>query len=138
METLNLSGVQPVARPIVEAVSTVYLRHVRPWLIGLMIHGSALKGGFIPGCSDIDLHVYLDDAAFTAQGQLPLEFCLSIQQELAQIDPAPFQYIQCYALPPRLPAHHIGPVPGAYQMLIGRCQCRRRRRSSCGKPPEQR
>ena len=119
METLDLSSVQPVARPMVEAVSTVYLRHVRPWLIGLMIHGSALKGGFIPACSDIDLHVYLDDAAFTAQGQLPLEVCLAIQQELAQIDPAPFQYIQCYALPPRLPAHHIGPVPGAYQMLIG-------------------
>ena len=119
METLNLSGVQPVARPMVEAVSAVYLRHVRPWLIGLMIHGSALKGSFIPGCSDIDLHVYLNDAAFTAQGQLPLELCLSIQQELAQIDPTPFQYIQWYALPPRLPAHRLGPVPGAYQMLIG-------------------
>ncbi len=90
METLNLSSVQPVARPMVEAVSTVYLRHVRPWLIGLMIHGSALKGGFIPACSDIDLHVYLDDAAFTAQGQLPLEVCLAIQQELAQIDPRRF------------------------------------------------
>ncbi len=119
MERLNLSGVQPVARPMVEAVSAVYLRHVRPWLIGLMIHGSALKGGFIPGCSDIDLHVYVDDAAFTAQGQLPLALCLAIQQELAQIDPSPFQYIQCYALPPRLPAHRLGPAPGAYQMLMG-------------------
>ncbi len=49
MESLNLAGVQPEARPIVEAACTVYLRHTRPWLIGLVIHGSALKGGFIAG-----------------------------------------------------------------------------------------
>ena len=54
MDGLDLSGVQPEARPIVEAASAVYLQHLRPWLLGLLLHGSALKGGYIPGCSDID------------------------------------------------------------------------------------
>jgi hypothetical protein len=119
MDTLNLAGVQPEARPVVEAASAVYLRHTQPWLIGLVLHGSALKGGFIPGCSDVDMQLYLEDGAFTALGQLPLEVGLVIQRDLAQIEPAPFQYIQRYALPPRLPAQRVGPIPGAYRLLVG-------------------
>ena len=87
METLNLSGVQPVARPIVEAASTVYLRHVRPWLIGLMIHGSALKGGFIPGCSDIDLRLYLEDAAFTARGSCRYSYVWRFSRNSPRLTP---------------------------------------------------
>jgi hypothetical protein len=120
MSELYLARVQPEAKPIVEAASQIYVTHVRPWLVGLVLHGSALKGGFIPQCSDIDLQLYLDEAAFTPEGQLPLDICLSIQQELAQIDPSPFQYIQCYALPPHLPANQVGPIPGGYAVLLGR------------------
>jgi len=110
----------PEARPIVEKAAAVYLKHTASWFVGLVIHGSAMKGGFIPGCSDIDLQLYLEDAAFTAQGHLPLKVCLSIQRDLARIDPAPFRYIQCLALSSTLPKDHVGPIPGAYRMVAGR------------------
>ena len=100
MHNLDMSRVVPVARPVVEAAARVYLRHTDRWLIGLLIHGSALKGGFIPGCSDIDLQIYLKPEAFTVYNQLPLEICSIIQRDLARIDPQPFQYIQGYALRP--------------------------------------
>jgi len=58
---------------VVRTRTTVSQAHCYQWLLGLLIHGSALKGGFIPGCSDIDLQVYLRSEAFTTYGRLPLE-----------------------------------------------------------------
>ncbi len=119
MRDLDLSRVVPEARPVVEAAARAYLRHTEQWLLGLLMHGSALKGGFIPGCSDIDLQVYLQSEAFTVYGQLPLEICSAIQRDLSRIDPHPFQYIQGYALSPVPRAGYVGPIPGAYHMLTG-------------------
>src|SRR5438093_213282 len=100
---LDVSLVTADARPVVRQAADMYMRHTRPWFVGLLIHGSALKGGVIPGCSDVDLHLYLDESAFTADGQLPLELCLSIHRDLATVDPAPFRYLQCVALSSTLP-----------------------------------
>jgi hypothetical protein len=79
-----------------------------------------IKGGFIPGCSDVDFQLYLDRAAFAAAGQLPLELCLAIRRDLVRIDPAPFRYIQCAALSSELPAAVVPPVAGTYLLLAGR------------------
>lgn len=119
MRDLDLSPVVPAAKPVVEAAARVYLCYTEQWLLGLLIHGSALKGGFIPGCSDIDLQVYLRSEAFTIYGQLPLEICSAIQRDLAHIDPHPFQYIQGYTLSPVPRSEYVGPIPGAHHMLTG-------------------
>ncbi len=119
MHDLDMSRVVPAARPVVEAAANVYLRHTDQWLLGLLIHGSALKGGFIPRCSDIDLQLYLKPEAFTTYDQLPLEICSAIQSDLTRIDPQPFQYIQGYARLPTPRPGYVGPIPGAYHMLIG-------------------
>lgn len=121
---INVSPLVPEARETVKAAAQVYFEHTRPWFIGLLIHGSALKGGFIPGCSDIDFKLYLQDSAFGEDGSLPLELVLAIHRDLSKIDPVPFQYLQCYALPPHLTAvgqigGDIGPIPGTYRMLLG-------------------
>lgn len=115
----DLSSVTPQARPILRAAAHVYYQHTQPWFIGLIAHGSAVKGGFIPGCSDIDIQLYLEDTAFTATRQLPLSLCLDIHRDLANIDPAPFRYIQCNALPHMLPEGYVGPIPGAYTIVAG-------------------
>jgi hypothetical protein len=112
----DTSRLTPEAQPIVEAAAAIYLRHTQPWFVGLVVHGSAFKGGFIPGCSDIDFQLYLDNRDFP----VPLEIYLSIQKEISQIDPAPFRYIQCYPHSNMLPEGHIGPIPGAYLLLAGR------------------
>jgi hypothetical protein len=117
---IDVSGVQPEAREIVRAAAAVYARHTAPWLIGLIVHGSAYKGGFIPGCSDIDLKLFLRDDAFAGPGaRLPFELAASIQRDLARIDPAPFQYIQGYAEVAASRAGRAGPIPGAYHVVLG-------------------
>lgn len=117
----DVSRAQPEAREVVRAAADVYARHTTPWLIGLVLHGSALKGDFIAGCSDIDLKLYLRDEAFIGAGnQLPFELVADIHRDLARIDPTPFQYIQCFAERSTLRAGQLGPVPGAYHLLMGR------------------
>ena len=45
---LNLSPIMPEAHEIARAATTTYLRHLGQWCTGVLIHGSALKGGYIP------------------------------------------------------------------------------------------
>jgi hypothetical protein len=115
----DVAPLVPEARPVARAAAQVYVRHTHLWLIGLMTHGSALKGGFIPGCSDLDMQLFLSEDAFDKNGRLPLELGLSIQRDLASIPLGPFQYIQCYArsLSPR--DWMGGPISGAYHMILG-------------------
>ena len=110
---LDTSRLTPEAKPIVEVAANIYLHHAKPWFVGLVVHGSALKGGFIPGCSDIDFQLYVNET-------LSLETCLATQKDISRIDPDPFRYIQCYPISGTLPREHIGPVPGAYHLLAGR------------------
>ena len=116
---LNLSPIVPEALSIVRAAILVYLQHLGQWCIGAVIHGSALKGGYIPNCSDIDLQLYLEPAAFNEHGDLPLECGIALHRDLARINPAPFQYIQGYALPPWKKEGRTGLIPGAYHVITG-------------------
>jgi hypothetical protein len=118
--TLDLARVRPEAREIVARAARVYVAHTRQWFVGLLLHGSAFKGGSILGCSDVDFQLYLRDDAFTGDGELPLALTLALHRDLARVDPAPFNYLQCFAHGSRLPAGQVGPIPGAYTMLAGR------------------
>ncbi len=119
---LDVSPLVPEARPIAEKVAQVYLEHARPWFVALMAHGSALKGGFIPGCSDIDFKLFLDESAFDDDGRLPLGLAMDIQRDLSKIDTSPFQYIQCDAVPVGDDGAkaELMVIPGTYHMLVGK------------------
>jgi hypothetical protein len=119
-QTVDLSGLIPEAQPIARRAAAAYLKHTAPWFIGLLAHGSAVKGGVIPGCSDLDFQLYLDDPAFSWHGQLPLELAFAIRRDLAGIDLGPFRYIQCYTRRPEPEEGFVGPVPGAYHLIAGR------------------
>lgn len=118
--TIDVSGLMPEAQTIAAQAAAIYCKHTAPWFIGLVVHGSAVKGGYIPNCSDIDFQLYLTDAAFAPDGELPLALGITIHQELAQTDPAPFRYIQCYTFKDRLRPGWVGPIPGAYHLVAGR------------------
>lgn len=120
MSKIDVSPLKPEARSIVCQAAAIYSRHTAPWFIGLVVHGSALKGGVIPGCSDIDFQLYLKDSAFTPQGHLPLELGIAIHRDIVEIDLAPFRYIQCYPLSSKLPEGYMGPIPGAYHLVAGK------------------
>ncbi len=117
---MNLEPIVPEARPVVEKAAAVYIHHTRQDFVGLIVHGSALKGGFIAGCSDVDLQLYVMPNALDAAGHLPFELTVAIHRDLARIDPAPFRYIQCYAFSTRMRDGWVGPVPGAYHVVAGR------------------
>lgn len=90
---------------------------------GIVLHGSALKGGGIPGFSDIDFMVFLVPDCFDEQGALPDESVFAIQE---RIGPLPWRETgyrdpQAYFYDARrLPSWWTGPVPGAYRVLWGR------------------
>lgn len=117
---IDVSGLIPEAQAIAAGAAAIYCKQTAPWFIGLVAHGSAVKGGYIPNCSDIDFQLYLTADAFAAHGDLPLPLGMAIQRELATINPAPFRYIQCYALTSRLRPGWIGPIPGAHHLVAGR------------------
>ena len=116
----DVSGLVPEARPIAQQVATVYLKHTAPWFIGLIAHGSAVKGGAIPNCSDIDFQLFLRESAYTARGDIPLELGFAIRRELEGIDLRPFRYVQCYVRTVQYKPDLVGPIPGAYHLVAGR------------------
>lgn len=117
---MNLDPLVPEARPVVEKAGSVYIHHTRDDFVGLLVHGSALKGGFIAGCSDIDMQLYVAPHALDESNHLPFELTVAIHRDLARIDPAPFRYIQCYPFSTTVPAGWTRPVPGAYHIVSGR------------------
>ena len=120
----DVTGLVPEARPVALAAAEAYYRHTARWFIGLVCFGSAVRGDVVPGVSDLDLHLYLEPSAFaSADGHdniLPLALGLAIHRDLAQIDPAPFRYIDGGAELAFIPAGHIGPIPGTYHVVAGR------------------
>ncbi len=116
---LDLSRVVPEAQAVVEKAAVVYMHHAGRDFVGLIAHGSAVKGGFIAGCSDVDLQLHLKTSAFDENGLLPFERTVAIHRDLAHIDPAPFRYIQCYAFGGAQREGWVGPIPGAYTVLAG-------------------
>ena len=116
---VDVSGLVVDARELMVEVARSYMEHTRPWFIGLLAHGSVVKGGIIEGCSDIDLHLYLEDDAFRAPQQFLLDAGFRIRTDLIKLDPAPFRYIQCYPQSSKLRAGWVGPIPGAYHLIAG-------------------
>jgi hypothetical protein len=87
--------------------------------MGLIAHGSAVKSGVIPNCSDIDFQLYLRDAAFSDRGRLPLELGIAVRRDLEGINLWPFRYVQCYVHRAQPEPGFVGPIPGAYHLVAG-------------------
>ncbi len=89
---------------------------------GIILHGSAVKGGIIPGYSDIDFMVFLNPAAFRDDGSLPDEAAFAMQERIGPMTwrKAGFGYPHAYFYDARrLPEWWTGPVPGAFRALVG-------------------
>ncbi|WP_454189831.1 hypothetical protein [Paenibacillus sp. Marseille-Q7038] len=96
----------------------IVLKHVRSFFIGLIVQGSAVKGGVISGSSDIDYVLYVDDLGLNEQGALPFEICINIHKELSKIDVKPFRYIQFSVLSHKT-NKYLPPISGSFQLLAG-------------------
>ncbi|MCZ6679563.1 MAG: hypothetical protein O7E52_20215 [Candidatus Poribacteria bacterium] len=91
-------------------------------LVSILTKGSTVKGGFIPGLSDVDLHVYLKDDAFIYSDFLKLELGLSLQEKMYELirnydlGGGPIQVI---CLPVSHQRDWVGPLPETYILLYG-------------------
>ena len=119
----DVTGLVPEAHHVAQAVAAIYWKHTQPWFVGLACFGSVVRGDVMPGVSDIDFHLYLQPSIFLSadgnQNILPLALGLAIHRDLAQVDPAPFRYIDGGVETDQLPEGHIGPIPGNYHLLAG-------------------
>ncbi len=87
----------------------------------IVFHGSAAKGGFIPGFSDVDLMVLLASECFDEFG-LRLDDAFAIQERIAAIPWARVGagYPQVYFYDPtRMPGWWTGPIASASRVLYG-------------------
>ena len=100
-------------------VCDIIMKHLDSSCIGLIVQGSAIKGGFIQGSSDIDYILYVDDAALNEARRLPAELCIAIHKDLSSVEVRPFRYIQFSVLSLKTNTY-LGPIPGTYQLLKGR------------------
>ena len=89
---------------------------------GVVLHGSAVKGGGIPGFSDVDFMVFLSPDSFDEQGNVSDEAAFAIQERIGPLPwrEAGYLYPQAYFYNARsLPEWWTGPAPGAYRVLWG-------------------
>ncbi|TYP70194.1 hypothetical protein [Paenibacillus methanolicus] len=93
-----------------DEVSEIIQRQLGRHFVGLIVQGSAVKGGVIAGSSDIDYVLYVEDEALREGGRLPLPVCLAIHGELSRIEPAPFRYIQ-FSVASKATYAYLPPIP---------------------------
>lgn len=115
---IDVTGVPPSARSIVERIAHVYIDHLGDGLVTLVAHGSAVKGGIIPGSSDVDTVAFVRPERLTTRGELPLDIAIDLHRDLARIDPAPFRYLQAYVRPTGTMLGS-GFIPGTFQIVTG-------------------
>ena len=91
-------------------------------LVAIIAKGSTVRGGFIPGLSDVDFHVYLKKETFIYNDFLKAELGLSLQEKMDQliqkydVGGGP---IQVNLLNESQPPDWSGPLPGTYLLLYG-------------------
>jgi hypothetical protein len=113
-----MESVQAATQRINSAVCDIVLKHMKSNFRGLIVQGSAVQGGMVPGSSDIDYVLYVEDTVLNEWGTLPPEICISIHRELSGIDVNPFRYIQ-FSVLSLMTNKYLPPIKGSYQLLAG-------------------
>jgi predicted nucleotidyltransferase len=86
-------------------------------------HGSSVKGGAIPGYSDIDLQVYLTPDCFDQEHRLLDDLCFAFQDRFGPLpwQETGFNYGQVYFYDRHaLPDWWTGPPRDTYSCLVGK------------------
>lgn len=108
---------EAVAR-IQEAARVAFGRGLRT----ILVHGSALTEDFVPGYSDLDVHIYVSPVFLRADRVPELEPAVDFQRALGALDPREygvhaFQLIFLDA--EQFPADWQKPLPGSYEVVYG-------------------
>ncbi|TCT25449.1 hypothetical protein EDD68_1031, partial [Melghiribacillus thermohalophilus] len=124
---LNFDGINTEAKEIVKKTSYIYFKHLEKDLIGIILQGSAYKGGTIRNCSDIDFQVFVNNRALDNNGYLHYQICKEIQKEkeLSRINISPFRNIQTDVFSKEtFPSDYSKPIEGTYKIIYGKVPIR--------------
>lgn len=108
---------EAVAR-IQEAARTAFGRGLRT----ILVHGSALTEDFVPGYSDLDVHIYVSPVFLRADRVPELEPAVDFQRALGALDPREYgvSSFQIFFLnAERFPTDWQKPLPGSYEVVYG-------------------
>jgi predicted nucleotidyltransferase len=106
----------PHARRVGALIRDAFIDVLGDRLDALLVHGSALTGGYIEGFSDFDFLVFM-------RGPLSLDDAIALQRALGDVDHAPFAYLQVSRLidldvpPPETDRALL--IEGGYARLLG-------------------
>ena len=109
---------RPALDLIVKSLREVLGEH----LIAVLLKGSLVKGDFIPGYSDVDIHVLVDYEVMEGPRSLRLEEALRIQERIGIIRPQDYdvwQFQIFFLSPEHYPYDWSPPLPGTYILLYG-------------------
>lgn len=109
---------KPALDLIVRSLREVLGEH----LIAVLLKGSLVKGDFIPGYSDVDIHVLVDYEVMEGPRSLRLEEALRIQERIGVIRPEEhdvWQFQIFFLSPEHYPYDWSPPLPGTYIPLYG-------------------
>lgn len=115
---MSLPDVQPEAREIVARLAALCDQQFGSDLRTLLVHGSAAKGGVIPGSSDLDFVMIVEPNLLTPGSELPFDQAIGFHAELARIDPHPFLYLQGNVYASHSPKG-VGFIPGTFHIVRG-------------------
>jgi hypothetical protein len=88
----------------------------------VLLKGSALKGDFIPGYSDLDLHSFLSPEVMVGRAAPRADLAMRFQASIGRLEPHDYDCnsFQLYFLNyERYPQGWAKPVPGSYLVLHG-------------------
>lgn len=105
-------------RAIREAALDAFDGHVD----AILLKGSALRDDFLPGYSDLDIHIYVPSSHMRGGRQPRLENALRFQRAIGGLDPADYgvSSFQVFFIDAeRYPADWSRPLRGTYEIVYG-------------------
>ncbi len=117
MDNLSLE-VRKMVEALVAACRTVFGDHLKC----VVVKGSLVKGDFIPGYSDLDLHAFVDPEMLMSDRTPKLEYALRFQEAIGKLEPRQLDasQFQIYFLrADRTMEDWTPPVPGSYVVVYG-------------------
>jgi predicted nucleotidyltransferase len=92
-------------------------------LVCVILKGSAVKGDFIPGYSDLDFHVFLKPEAIDGEKSPNLDDAITFQRLMGTINPQDFgasQFQVFFLNAEKYPKEWLPPTAGTYKIVWGR------------------
>lgn len=118
MSTLAAAARDALCALVLDAARSAFGDHLR----AAILKGSALKGDFIPGYSDLDIHCFVDRAVMATPELPQLDYAFAFQAAFGGVEPRAYGVNSCqvYFLAWNdYPAGWVRPIPGTYQLIYG-------------------